>query len=241
MYGVSEVHRLLPGINRQAGQERPGSEAQRAAVISFTKNPDGIIREFTEHESGKNDDRPLLEQAILAAKKQNATLIIAKLDRLSREGAFLFQLKKRVEKNNINWLCLDIPEMNTLNIGIWGTMAQHEREQISKRTKAALQALKARGRKLGNLDNLTDTGRELGVEAIKKKAADNDNNRRAAELIRLYKEQKLTWLAIAGKLNQSGFKASRGGEFQAVQAQRIFNRYCTEDLKEPSSFSNMSG
>ena len=66
-----------------------------------------------------------------------------------------------MEKNNISWICLDIPEMNTLNIGIWGTMAQHEREQISKRTKVALQALKARGQKLGNLNNLTTTGREL--------------------------------------------------------------------------------
>ncbi|WP_181307995.1 recombinase family protein [Rufibacter sp. XAAS-G3-1] len=219
------------------GRSGLGLEAQRAAVISFTKNPDGIIREFTEHESGKNDDRPLLEQAILAAKKQSATLIIAKLDRLSREVAFLFQLKKRVEKNNINWLCLDIPEMNTLNIGIWGTMAQHEREQISKRTKVALQALKARGRELGNLDNLTDTGRELGVAAIKKKAASNDNNRRAAELIRLYRRQRMTWLAIAEKLNQSGFKASRGGEFQAVQVQRIYFRYCAEDKNEGSNQS----
>jgi DNA invertase Pin-like site-specific DNA recombinase len=171
----------------------------------------------------------------LAAKKQSATLIIAKLDRLSREVAFLFQLKKRVEKNNINWICLDIPEMNTLNIGIWGTMAQHEREQISKRTKVALQALKARGKQLGNLNNLTSAGRELGVEATKKKAASNDNNRRAAELIRLYRLQGLTWLAIAEKLNQTGFKASKGGKFQAIQVQRIYNRYCTENIKEVAS------
>ncbi|GEO05538.1 resolvase [Adhaeribacter aerolatus] len=214
------------------GRSGLGLEAQQAAVISFAKNPASIIREFKENESGKNDDRPLLEQAILEAKKHNATLIIAKLDRLSREVAFLFQLKKRVEKNNISWLCLDIPEMNTLNIGIWGTMAQHEREQISKRTKVALQALKARGQKLGNLNNLTAAGRELGVEAIKKKAATNDNNRRAAELVRLYREQGLTWLSIAEKLNQSGFRASKGGAFQATQVQRIFKRYCVESKNE---------
>ncbi|WP_181308267.1 recombinase family protein [Rufibacter sp. XAAS-G3-1] len=208
------------------GRSGLGLEAQRAAVISYAKDPCGILQEFTEQESGKNDDRPLLEQAILAAKRHEATLIIAKLDRLSREVAFLFQLKKRVERNSISWLCLDIPEMNTLNIGIWGTMAQHEREQISKRTKAALQALKARGRKLGNLENLTDVGRGLGVEAIKRKAAANENNRRAAELIRLYREQGATWVTIAGKLNQSGFKASKGGVFQAVQVKRIYERYC---------------
>jgi DNA invertase Pin-like site-specific DNA recombinase len=208
------------------GRSGLGLEAQRAAVISFTRNPAGIIQEFTEMESGKNDGRPLLEQAILAAKKQSATLIIAKLDRLSREVAFLFQLKKRVEKNSISWLCLDIPEMNTLNIGIWGTMAQHEREQISKRTKVALQALKARGIKLGNLNNLTTTGRELGVAAIRKKAAANENNRRATELTRLYREQGLSWVAIADKLNQAGFKASKGGAFQAIQVQRIYDRYC---------------
>jgi DNA invertase Pin-like site-specific DNA recombinase len=208
------------------GRSGLGLEAQRAAVISFTRNPAGIIQEFTEMESGKNNGRPLLEQAILAAKKQSATLIIAKLDRLSREVAFLFQLKKRVEKNSISWLCLDIPEMNTLNIGIWGTMAQHEREQISKRTKVALQALKARGIKLGNLNNLTTTGRELGVAAIRKKAAENENNRRATELTRLYREQGLSWMAIADKLNQAGFKASKGGAFQAIQVQRIYDRYC---------------
>jgi DNA invertase Pin-like site-specific DNA recombinase len=177
----------------------------------------------------------------LAAKKQSATLIIAKLDRLSREVAFLFQLKKRVEKNNINWICLDIPEMNTLNIGIWGTMAQHEREQISKRTKVALQALKARGKQLGNLNNLTSAGRELGVEATKKKAASNDNNRRATELIRLFRQQGLTWLDIAEKLNQTGFKASKGGRFQAIQVQRIFDRYCTEDKKEIASLDYIIG
>lgn len=66
------------------GRSGLGLEAQRAAVISYIKNPAGIIKEFMEQESGKNDDRPLLEQAILAAKKQSATSIIAKLDRLSR-------------------------------------------------------------------------------------------------------------------------------------------------------------
>ncbi|MGV3588166.1 MAG: recombinase family protein [Adhaeribacter sp.] len=208
------------------GRSGLGIEAQKAAVLAYIKNPDAIIKEFTEQESGKDDDRPLLEQAFLAAKKYNATLIIAKLDRLSREVAFLFQLKKRVEKNNVSWTCLDIPEMNTLNIGIWGTMAQHEREINSKRTIAALQAKKAQGFKLGNLDNLTSAGRELGLEAIKRKAAKNENNRRAAELTRLYREQGLPWLAIADKLNQTSFRASKGGNFQAVQVQRIYERYC---------------
>ena len=105
-------------------------------------------------------------------------------------------------------------------------MAQHEREQISKRTKVALPALKARGKKLGNLNNLTTTGRALGVEAIKKKAAANENNRRATELTWLYREQGLSWMTIADKLNQAGFKASKGGAFQAIQVQRIYERYC---------------
>ena len=78
--------------------------------------------------------------------------------------------------------------MNTLNIGIWGTIGQHEREQISKRTKVALQALKARGRELGNLENLTDTGREHGVEVIKKKDVANDNRSAAKSVFTVSKD-----------------------------------------------------
>lgn len=99
-------------------------------------------------------------------------------------------------------------------------------ELNSKRTIAARQAKKAHGFKLGNLNNLTSSGRELGVEAIKTKSAKNENNRRAAELTRLYREQGLTWVAIADKLNQTGFRASKSGSFQAVQEQLIHIRYC---------------
>lgn len=209
---------------KKQGRSGLGIEAQKASVRAFTKCSDCILFEFIENESGKKNNRPLLEQAVQAATKHNATLIIAKLDRLSREVVFLFQLKERVEKNYISWVCLDIPEMNTINIGIYGTLAQHERETISKRTKAALTALKARGVVLGSPQNLTAAARANGIKTIKENAANNENNRRAAALIKAYHGKGLNWSAIAVILNVGGFKASKGGAFQAVQVQRIFSR-----------------
>ncbi|WP_051359603.1 hypothetical protein [Adhaeribacter aquaticus] len=95
---------------------------------------------------------------------------------------------------------------------------------ISSWTKAALQAKKAQGFKLGKPENLTDKAQALAVQVLRSKAATNENNKRAAALIQVYKEQGLTWLKIAENLNAAGFKASRGGKFQATQVQRIYER-----------------
>jgi DNA invertase Pin-like site-specific DNA recombinase len=113
---------------------------------------------------------------------------------------------------------------NNLTIGNFAVLAQHEREPISSRTKAALQAKKAQGAKLGKPENFTDQGRAASTQALRDKAAPNENNRRAAALVQAYRQQGLSWLAIAGKLNGAGFKTSRGGDFQAVQVKRIYER-----------------
>jgi DNA invertase Pin-like site-specific DNA recombinase len=117
-----------------------------------------------------------------------------------------------------------MPDANTLTIGIFAVLAQHERELISSRTKAALQMKKKQGIKLGTPENLTDQGRINGLQVRQTKAEANENNRRAAALIQAKVKEGLTWLAIANTLNQHGFKASRGGKFQAVQVQRIYNK-----------------
>lgn len=93
-----------------------------------------IIAEFTEVESGKNNQRAQLAAAIDRAKKENAVLVIAKLDRLSRNASFIFTLRD----SGVNFQCVDMPDANTLTIGIFATLAQHERELISSRTKAEL-------------------------------------------------------------------------------------------------------
>jgi len=130
---------------KEQGKSGLGLEAQKAEVNRFLKEDDSIIKEFTDIDSGKNDNRVELQKAIEHAKKENAKLLIAKLDRLSRSVSFIFQLRD----SKVDFVCCDLPDANTLTIGIFATMAQHEREVISKRTKAALAARKAKGFKLG--------------------------------------------------------------------------------------------
>lgn len=133
---------------KKQGQSGLGLEAQRSAVEKFTSNySDDILTEFTDIESGKNDDRPELKKAIEEAKRNNAQLIIAKLDRLSRNAAFIFTLRD----SKVDFICADMPTANSVTIGIMAVLAQDERERISQRTKAALFELKKQGKKLGSL------------------------------------------------------------------------------------------
>jgi hypothetical protein len=105
-----------------------------------------LVGEFTEVESGKRSDRPELEKALAACKKQRAKLVIAKLDRLSRNLAFIATLME----SGVEFVAVDNPHANKLTIHILAAVAQHEREMISERTKAALQVAKKRGQRLGN-------------------------------------------------------------------------------------------
>jgi len=120
---------------KKQGESGLGLEAQRTAVQRFTNNcTNCIVAEFTDIESGKNDDRTQLKQAIEAAKKHEAQLLIAKLDRLSRNAAFIFTLRD----SQVDFICADMPNANRVTIGIMAVLAQDERERISQRTKAAL-------------------------------------------------------------------------------------------------------
>jgi len=125
------------------GQSGLGLEAQQAAVASYRES---IVAEFTEIESGKLDSRPQLAAALELCRKLDASILIAKIDRLSRDAAFLLTLRKA----GVDIVAADMPHAGTLEFGIRAVVAQHEREEISKRTKAALQAAKARGVRLGS-------------------------------------------------------------------------------------------
>ena len=207
---------------KQQGKSGLGLEAQKAEVNRYLKADDTIIKEFTEVSSGKNDQRVEIAKAIEYCIKNDATLLIAKLDRLSRNVSFIFQLRD----SKVNFVCCDIPDANTLTIGIFATMAQHEREIISKRTKAALAARKAKGLPLGTPKNLTDSGRQKAWAVNREKAASNDNNNRAAMLIAEYKKQGMTLQAIADKLNTNNFRTSTGKQFHKTTVTRIYERYC---------------
>jgi DNA invertase Pin-like site-specific DNA recombinase len=129
------------------GKSGLGLEAQRKAIDDYAATKGGtILARFTEVESGRKNDRPELEKALQLARITGATLVIAKLDRLSRNAAFLLTLRDA----GVSFVACDMPEANDLTVGIMALVAQQEREAISRRTKEALAAAKARGVKLGN-------------------------------------------------------------------------------------------
>jgi DNA invertase Pin-like site-specific DNA recombinase len=131
---------------QKQGQSGLGLEAQRKAVDDYLNGGDWtVIEEVVEIESGKNNKRPKLNEAIDLCKASGATLVVAKIDRLTRDAAFLLNLKDA----GIDFIAADMPEANRLTIGIMALVAEQEREAISKRTKEALTAAKARGVQLG--------------------------------------------------------------------------------------------
>lgn len=207
---------------QKQGNSGLGIDAQKTMVLNFIKDGDILINQFEEIESGKNDNRPQLIKAIEKSKAENATLLIAKLDRLSRNAGFIFLLKD----SNVDFKCCDMPDANSLTIGIMAVLAQEERELISKRTIAALQELKKKGIKLGNPQNLTSNARKLASEAIKQKALNNQNNVKATALIVSLKNGGQSYRSIASELNKSGFKTSKGFDFTSSQVFVLYERFC---------------
>ena len=145
----------------QQGNSGLGLEAQREAVRPYHAD---ILAEYTEIESGKQDNRPQLLTALEHCKQEGAAILIAKLDRLSRDAAFLFTLRK----SGVQILAADMPGAGMLEYGVRAIFAQHEREQISARTKAALQAARARGVRLGSPN--PSLGARVSAERKKQRA-----------------------------------------------------------------------
>lgn len=197
-----------------------GLEAQKSAVEKFTNDcTNCIVASYTDIESGKNNDRPELWKAIEHAKREELKLLIAKLDRLSRNAAFIFTLRD----SKIDFVCADMPTANTVTIGIMAVLAQDERERISQRTKAALQELKKQGKTLGSPQNLTSAAITKGLQARKNNASKDENNKRATALIVSLKNAGKSFYEITKQLNDVGFKTRRNHQFQQVQVQRLYN------------------
>lgn len=202
------------------GQSGLGLEAQKATAQTFAASRGQIVEEYIEIESGKKSDRPKLAAAIAQSKATGATLLIAKLDRLSREVRFIFELRD----NRVDFVACDLPEANTLTIGVFASFAQFEREQIAARTKAAFKAKQAQGFGLGNPANLTPAARLRGLQVRQQNAREHVGNRQATELAGLYRGQGLTLQAIADKLNSSGYTTRRGRQFGREQVRRLLVR-----------------
>jgi DNA invertase Pin-like site-specific DNA recombinase len=201
------------------GRSGLGLEAQREAVRQFVTSRSGkiIAPEFVEVETGKRNDRPQLEKALKRCRVTGATLVIAKLDRLSRNAAFVMKL----QEDRVRFVAADMPEANETTVGIMAVIAKGEAKAISERTKAALAAAKARGTVLGGKrKGAADISRyqAKGVQAAQDKA------RRGAEEFRDALEalvgERLSLNGMAARLNEDEFKTSRGNQWSAMTVKR---------------------
>ena len=205
------------------GESGLGIEAQRKAVLEFLNGGSWeLLAEYTETESGKKNDRPKLAKALEHCRLTGATLVIAKLDRLSRNAHFLLGLQEA----GVKFVAVDMPTANELTVGIMALVAQEERKAISARTKAALAAAKDRGVKLGcpkGAAHLRQYGNELGVEAIKRRA-----DERASKLAGVVKEIQdagaTSLREIADELNRRSITTARGGKWHASTVRNLISR-----------------
>lgn len=199
------------------GKSGLGLEAQRESVRSYLNGGDWtLIDSFFEVESGKKNDRPQLAAALDLCRRRKATLVIAKLDRLARNVAFI----SRLMESGVDFVAADNPHATKLLIHLLAAFAEHERDQISARTKAALAAAKARGVKLGNPENLQHS---RGNEERKAAAA-----ARAADLAPIVAEIRAGGASslreIAAALNARAIPTVSGGKWSATQVSRLLSR-----------------
>lgn len=211
------------------GRSGLGLEAQRDAVLGYLKGTGGrLLGEFTEVESGKHNGRPELAKAIQRAKLSGARLIIAKIDRLSRNAAFLLTLRD----SGVRFVAADMPDANEMVVGIMAIVAEHEREAISKRIKEALAVARRRlakkGERLGNPN---------GARALRR--ARKGNTAAVAEIVKGADERAESYRdvlkdvqecgyqsfsAIAGELNRREIEAPRGGRWYPASVARLVTR-----------------
>ena len=199
------------------GQSGLGLEAQRASVESLCKARGyRLTGSYQDIESGKHNARPGLAAALATTKSAEAVLIIAKLDRLSRNASFTMALRD----SGVDFIAADLPDANTLTIGILASVAQAEREAISTRTKAALEALKARGVKLGSpTNNLDDAARQKSGQS-RRAAALAYHNGSLTHAVG-YRAAGWTLAAIAEQLNKAGSTTRRGRRWTAKSVTRL--------------------
>jgi DNA invertase Pin-like site-specific DNA recombinase len=223
----ADIASAVPGYSTRSGL---GLEAQRAAVDAYLNGGSWrLLEEYLEVESGKKNDRPQLAKALHHAKVTGATLVIAKLDRLSRDAHFLLGL----DKAGVEFLAADMPHANRLTVGIMALVAEQEREAISKRTKEALAAAKRRGVKLGNPNGAAalrraGKGNAAAVARVQKAA-----HQRAEDLqpvIRELQEHGITGLRAIGRaLNERGVVTPRRGKWHPTGVARVIERMNARD------------
>jgi DNA invertase Pin-like site-specific DNA recombinase len=221
----SKIIAYLRVSTAKQGHSGLGLEAQQAAIAQYSQQVGiPVDRTFTEIESGKINRRPELEKALHLAKITGATLVIAKLDRLSRNAAFLLSLRD----SGADFKAADMPEANSFTVGIMALVAEQEREAISKRTKEALGAAKARGVKLGNPNGSAALkraakGNTASLEAIKEKATSHAQD--LGPVLETLAAEGITSLGgIAKALTARGMKTPRGRNWHKTSVKNLLAR-----------------
>lgn len=213
---------------KRQGQSGLGIEAQRAAVTQFLNGGNWeLVTELVEVESGKKNDRPKLAEAFAMCRAYGATLVIAKIDRLSRDAAFLMSLRDA----GIEFIAADMPTANRMTVGVMAVVAENIREGISANTKAALAAAKARGQQLGAYRDGVFVGR-IGTAddtALARAGRTAKAEAKAFNLgfviARIDPDRTLSLRALAAALNEQRVPTPSGrGQWQAVQVQRTLAR-----------------
>jgi DNA invertase Pin-like site-specific DNA recombinase len=208
---------------QRQGKSGLGLEAQREAVASYLNGGRWkLLQEVVEVESGKRNDRPQLARALALCRVHNAKLLIAKLDRLARNVAFIANLMEA----GVEFEAVDLPQANRLTLHVMAALAEHEAGAISARTKAALAAAKARGTRLGGYRwDIKKVAKKGNRESAKVRA--EQASKRASDLlpvIEAIKAEGATSLRqIASALNERGITTARGGQWSAVQVDRILH------------------
>jgi DNA invertase Pin-like site-specific DNA recombinase len=207
---------------RRQGASGLGLDAQRQAVTAYLAGRGQLIAEVTEveHATRRGNNRPALASALAQCRVHAATLVIAKLDRLARNVAFVSNLME----SGVEFTACDFPQANRLTIHVLAAVAEHEAVMISERTKVALAAAKRRGLSLGGDRGNTRLIYRKGAQASARVRGEQ-SHRRAADLMPVIEALKtagaVTLREIAAGLNQRGIPTARGGEWSAVQVSRI--------------------
>lgn len=213
---------------RKQGDSGLGLDAQKRMVKSYVRN-DIIIEEFTEIETGtKKRNRPILQQAIQRCQNEGATLLIAKIDRLSRNVHFVSSLYQ----SGVDFVCCDMPHANKLTIHLLAAVAEHEADIISERNKAAAQSIKKiierdgfyiskAGNKITQLGGFGRSGWKESVSVRKEKARNNRNKNVARPFAQELRRQGLGYCTIAMRLNEAGYKTSQGKFYYKTSVQRL--------------------
>lgn len=229
MVRKADAHLKLVAYERvstaRQGRSGLGLEAQRKAIDDFAGSRGAqVLGRFTEVESGRKADRPELQKAIDLARLTGSTLVIAKLDRLSRNAAFLLTLRD----SGVSFVAVDMPEANDLTVGIMALVAQQEREAISRRTKEALAAAKERGVKLGNPNGAAALKRTGQGGAPLRKAVSRNADAFARTLAPVLEELRsqglVTLRDLAEELNERGILTRRCGRWHVSSMRNLLDR-----------------